>query len=194
MLESIIGLQFGSFYGGGFSSFLSSLENAGFFSYALPFLLIFSVVFGIMTKVNLFNNNKGVNVVVALAVGLLALQFSFVPLFFSEIFPRVGVALAVILAGFIIVGLFLPSDANNKYVGWIGFIIALIIFAIVIFQSFSWAGGSLTWWIYDNGPQAIAAGAFIALFFYVIKNTTGSPPTPVPPFGNPIWRTAPTSP
>src|SRR3989338_10579622 len=107
--------QIGGFYGGSIGNMLLSWEQAGFFSYVLPFLLIFAIVFGILTKIKLFGaENKGLNAVVAIVVGLLSLQFSFVPIFFSEIFPRMGIGLSVILAVFILVGLFLPSRSETS--------------------------------------------------------------------------------
>ena len=189
MFEGIVNFQFGGFYGGDFGSFLSYLENAGFFSYILPFLLIFAVVFGILTKIDLFRHNKTVNVVISLAVGLLSLQFSFVPIFFSEIFPRLGIGLAVILVGMILVAIFLPADKDNKYVGWFGLIIGLIIFIVVIVQSFNWTGGgSWSWWFKDNIGIILSFLVVLGIFWAIIKD--GSPPASLPPYpAPPIYRT-----
>ena len=60
-------------------------EQIGVFSYILPFLMIFALVFGILMRMGIFKENKAVSAIVALAVGLLSLQFDFVPRFFSEI-------------------------------------------------------------------------------------------------------------
>jgi len=98
MLDKILTLQTSGYYGGTFGGVLSYMEQAGFFAYILPFLLIFALVFGILTKTQIFKNNKAINGIIALVVGLLSLQFDFVPIFFSEIFPRMGVGLAIILA------------------------------------------------------------------------------------------------
>ena len=71
--------------------------NLGFFDYVLPFLLIFAIVFGVLNAIKIFGKeNKGINAIIAVAVGLLSLQWGFVPQFFSEVFPRTGVALAVV--------------------------------------------------------------------------------------------------
>jgi len=73
---------YGGVYGGAFGGLLAAWEQAGVFSYVLPFLLIFAMVFGILTKVKLFGEARSVNAILALVVGLLALQFSAVPFFF----------------------------------------------------------------------------------------------------------------
>ena len=114
-------------YGGDIGSILAYWDSIGFFSYVLPFLLIFALVFGILTRSQIFKDNKGINAILSLTVGLLSLQFQFVPYFFGEIFSRLGVGLAVILSALILVGLFLPSD-KNKYVGWGAFIFAFVVF------------------------------------------------------------------
>lgn len=109
------------------------------FDYLLPFLLIFAVVFGILSATNILGKNKGIHIIIAFVVGLLALQLPFLPEFFSQIFPRLGVAVAVILSLLILVGLFIP-DQERRYwfygLGAIGFISALV----VISQSFSAIG------------------------------------------------------
>ena len=146
MLDQILTLQFGAFYGGSIGNLLSYWEQAGFFSYVLPFLLIFALVFGILSKAKFFDN-KAINGILALVVGLLALQFDFVPVFFSAIFPRVGVGLAVILALLILAGLFF--DPNNKAVNYGLLGVGVIIFLIVLFQTFEWVWWSPGFWLYD---------------------------------------------
>src|SRR3989338_4351196 len=104
MFEEVIFLQSFGFFGGSFGNVLSQWEQLGVFSYVLPFLLIFALIFGILQKVNIFGgaqgqSNKGINGVIAVSTALMALQFNFVPLFFRDIFPKLGVGLTVILIG-----------------------------------------------------------------------------------------------
>ena len=63
-------------------------------------MLIFALVFGILIKTQIFKDNKAVNGIIALAVAFMALQFDFVPTFFAQIFPRLGIGLAIILGIF----------------------------------------------------------------------------------------------
>ncbi|MFH1311201.1 MAG: hypothetical protein ABIH65_02240 [Nanoarchaeota archaeon] len=168
MIEQILTLQFGAFYGGSVGSMLSSWEQAGFFSYVLPFLLIFAIVFGILTKTKIFDN-KTINGILALTIGLLALQFDFVPIFFSEIFPRVGVGLSIILALLILAGLFF--DPKSKFINYslLGF--GVIIFLVVLFQTFEWTGWSSGYWLYDimyNWSGIFGLIIFLALIGIVV--------------------------
>ena len=136
MLETILSLQFTGFYGGSIGNLLAQWEQAGVFSYVLPFLLIFAIIYGILSKTKIFGDeNKNLNTVISLVIGLLALQFDFVPLFFSEIFPKVCVGLAIILAMIIVLGLFLPNSATKFNYLLLG--AAAIVFFIVVSRSFS---------------------------------------------------------
>ncbi|MEM4325747.1 MAG: hypothetical protein QXU40_00390 [Candidatus Pacearchaeota archaeon] len=134
MFNSILFLETGTFYSNGVGAILSTWEQVGVFSYLIPFLLIFSLVFGILTKIKVFDN-RAVNGIISFSVGLLALQFNFVPLFFSKIFPKVGVGLAIILALIILVGLFF--DPNNKFTNYLLLIIGFVILAIVLLDTYS---------------------------------------------------------
>jgi hypothetical protein len=122
---------------------LNQWQTAGVFDYVLPFLLIFTIIFGILEATRIVGKNKGVHVIIALAVGLLALRTGFVQTFFSEIFPRLGVGLAVILALLIMTGLFINSK-EAKYWMWgiaaVGIVIWLIIL-VGTFENVGWIGG-----------------------------------------------------
>lgn len=163
-------LQFGGFYGGGVGNILSYWEQAGIFSYVLPFLLIFAIVFGVLTKARFFSD-RTINAVLALVIGLLALQFDFVPVFFSEIFPRVGVGLSVLLALLVLSGLFL--DPESKHLNWILLGAAFVIFLIVLFQTFEWVGWVPGFWLYDlvyNWPGIFAIIVFLVIIGVVVSS------------------------
>ncbi len=139
MFVHILSMQFAGFFGGDIGNLLATAEQAGVFSYVLPFLLIFAIVFGILSRVNIFGENKGLNAVIALVVGLLSLQFQLVPLFFSQIFPNLGVGLSVILIMLILLGLFMPADKPNS-MNYILLSVAAIVFVIIVANSFSSTG------------------------------------------------------
>ena len=94
MLERLISFAwYGDYSGTGFREIFYSWENLGVFDFMLPFLLIFALIFGILSKLDLFGDkSKQVNAIVAFSVGLMAMRFDIVPLFFSDIFPRLGIA------------------------------------------------------------------------------------------------------
>lgn len=124
--------SYGGFNGGALGNLFAQWEAAGIFSYALPFLLIFALVFGLLTKINIFgtaqNPAKGINAIIALATALMALQFNIVSVFFAEIFPRFGIALSIILVILVLGGLFMPT---NKDSNWFMVALAVIVFVII---------------------------------------------------------------
>lgn len=185
LIDSFLTFATGGFYGGSIGNVLLSWEQAGFFSYILPFLLIFALVFGILTKVKLFPDNKPINAVIAIAIGLLSLQFNFVPLFFSEIFPRLGVGLAVILALFILVGLFLPQDYTKG--NWFLLIVGIIVFVVVITKTFGYLGyqSNIGYYIQTNLGSILLVIGVIAVLASVI--TSGAKPKITAP-GPQVWQ------
>lgn len=167
MLKELISLAW--FEGGAIGDLLSAWEQAGFFTYLLPFLLIFALVFGILNQIQLFKEKKAINAIIALVVGLMSLQFPMVPLFFSEIFPRLGVGLAIILVILIFVGMFIdPGKAGIFYI-LMG--IGAVIVVVVLVQSagaLGWSSGQ--WWV-DNWSM-IAGAVFILVIIAIIVGTT----------------------
>ncbi len=163
MIEEVIALaSYSYFEGGTIGNLLNEWQQAGFFSYLLPFLLIFAVIFGILSQSEFFKKNKAVNAIIALVVGLLALQFDFVPRFFAEIFPRLGVGLAVLLIAIILLGMFI-----DKKQFWVFMILGGIIFLVIMVNTgmdLGWSGASD--WAY-HWPKVLAGvlivGAIIAI-------------------------------
>jgi len=135
---------------------LSEWDTAGVFDFLLPALLLFAIIFAILTKTMILGENKGVNVLIGAVIALLAIRLEFVPRFFSEIFPRLGVGLAVLLAVLILVGLFVYSadEPNKKAWNRILMAIGLVIVIVTLTKSFdalgwfySYAGGDLAGWL-----------------------------------------------
>ena len=146
-------LAWSGFGGGTIGNTLAQWEQAGFFSYLLPFLLIFAVVFGVLTRSKIFGeSNKGVGTIISLAVALMALQFDFVPVFFSEIFPRLGVGLAVILVAIILLGIFATKSQMGTFF-WLGAVVGVV----VLIKSFGASGWTSGVWFSDNWMNIILA-------------------------------------
>jgi len=172
MVEGWIFLaSYSYFEGGTIGNLLNMWEQAGVFSYAIPFLLIFALIFGILSRMNIFKkadgtNNTAISGIIALAVALMALQFPFVPMFFAELFPALGIGLAIILVVLIVSGLFI--DPENK--GWmVGLMVVSVAVVIGVLLSASRSMGFIfgTWWRY-NWLTLVSIGVFIALIIAII--------------------------
>lgn len=157
------------FWGSTIDEILQAWADLGVFRYVLPFLLVFAVVFGVLTKSEVLGEHRGVNLVVALAVGLLALQFDYIPDFFATIFPYTGVAIAILLVGLILTGLF---HSNTSAWKWTFFGIGMFIAVVVVISSLSsydWAG---SWW-WEEHWQGIITLAIIGLLITLVAVSAG---------------------
>lgn len=164
-----------------FSDVLNIWGDMDVFTYVLPFLLIFAVVYGILNKSNIFGANaKGVNIIIALALGLLSLVGGYVPEFFQQLAPNLGIGISVLLAAVILVGLFLGDQTNAKYINYGLITVAVIIFIFVIYSSFSQNYYSMgnVWFEYGSGfVTLLIIIAIIALIVFWGK--AGSESIPV---------------
>lgn len=150
---------------------LNEWANLGVFSYVIPGLLIFAVVFGILQKSKIFGDkNKGVNAIIAAAVGLLALQFDFVSTFFANIFPRFGVALAAFIVLIILAGLFFDKDKDRSTMYTIGIVLGA---AVILWALSSWNfwgnGWGLGYWFENNFWAIIIGVVIIVAIALVVK-------------------------
>ena len=141
---------------------LSQWESYGLFDYLLPFLLIFALVYGILSHTKSFGENNAVHLTIALVLGILALRMGFVQDFFREIFPRFGIALAVLLVVVILMAAFIPGDHKT---GWsIGiYVLGGIAALLVVFNSFSALGFFGSGWWYEWGAMIVGALFIIGL-------------------------------
>ncbi|MDD2478172.1 MAG: hypothetical protein PHW45_04330 [Candidatus ainarchaeum sp.] len=166
MIKGIFLLSGSNFFG----EALQRLSEMGLFAYILPIMLIFALVFGILTKLKIFEENKSVNAIIAISVALMSIQFDFVNVFFSELFPRMGVGLAIILALIILLGLFIPNKSWATYtiLGVSG-----VIFIIVLVKTSSALGWSSGYWWYYNW-EYVAVAIFILILFGLALSSGGS--------------------
>lgn len=121
-------------------------ETQGLFSVFLPFLLIFAITFAVLSKSKILGGRSGIDIIVALCIGLLALQQEFLRRFFAELFPRLGMGIGVLIALLILVGLFMTGQGEQTWMIILGSI-AFIVFLVVVISTqggFSW--GAWGWW------------------------------------------------
>ena len=162
---------------GSLADILYQWEYLGVFDIILPFLLIFAIVFGVLNSTRFMGEHKGVYVIVALVIGLMSLRWRFfLSDFLSELFPRLGIGLGILIALMILVGLFIAND-ERRYWGWglaaLGFIIALTI----VYQSFDRLGFYLSGYGTDSVGLIILAVLLIGIIIAVAAggSRTSSP-------------------
>jgi len=156
------------FYGGDIGNFLLQLEQLGVFSFLLPFLIIFALVFGILSRINIFEDNKAINGIISLSVGLMALQFGFVSNFFSELFPRFGIGLAIILVFLVFLGLFM--DPESKLMNTVMLIVGALIVVFILIESALFSGTSFGFFISQYAFLIVLGIIFLGVIIAVIAS------------------------
>lgn len=141
MIEPGIFLQFFSLY-----DLYGQWETSGVFDFLLPALLIFAIIFGILTSTGVLGANRGVNFVIAATTALMAMRLQIVSDFFGLLLPGLGIGVAVLVVVLVLSGLFLQKSNWRQWMPtffWGGIIIALII-VVSVLNSFAWFGSP--WW------------------------------------------------
>lgn len=152
---------------------LYSWESVGIFNYVFPFLLIFAIVFGILTSIGIFGKNKGINVIIALVIGLLAVRNDSFVFFYGELFSRLGIGLAIIMSLLILVGLFIEENESRYWfwgLGAIGAIIGIVAL-LQTFETLGWGYGS--YFGEDSIGWIIGAVLLIGILIAVANASSG---------------------
>lgn len=176
MIEGLISLAWSGFTGGEIGKLLEQWQQAGVFSYLLPFLLIFAMIVAVLGRMKLFKEKSAISVIIALVVALMALQFEFVPDFFSQVFPRLGVGLAILLVAMIMIMLFVDTDKQPGVVYGL-LIVGVIATIVILIQAGGATGQSVGTFFQDNWGTAIGVILIIAVFVMIIASGM-KPPKP----------------
>lgn len=146
-------------------------EAAGVFDFFLPALLIFAVVFGILTSTKVLGGNRGIHFIIAAAIAILAIRVPFVSEFFTTIFPSFGIGLAIVVIVIILMGLFVSKgniDQFGQVLMWGGLGVGIII-AVITFNQYDWFGSP--WW-QDNWVSVLwIVIAVLIIAPFIIKDS-----------------------
>ena len=112
---------------------VSFLADYGFYEVFLPFILVFAIVYGILSKTQILGRGKkNIEIMVSLALALIAigsLQFSEI---LKEFIPKLGFGIVIVLGLALFLGLFGVPLSN-----WITVSIGIFVFLIIILLQFS---------------------------------------------------------
>jgi hypothetical protein len=156
---------------------LNVWNDIGVFAYAIPFLLIFAVVFAILDKTKMLSSegrdNKWIISLIAISISLLSLQFDFVSEFFARVFPRFGIGLSLFLVILIFLGFFFPEkDGKWGYsVAWVGWVVGIGVFIWALASWDEWSAYSgFGGWFVDNVWALIILGIIVAVIAVVASS------------------------
>ncbi len=160
---------------GTFDELFNTLAQAGFFTYLLPFIVMFAISFALLQRVKIFGDNKKIDGIVAIAMGFLFLQNTYLLELFHRLVPNVAFILLAVLLGLLILGIFAgPHTAWSGILLFLAFLFALgsIITAAI---SPNLGEGYASWFSLfsnmDSGTKATVFGIVIiaAILWFVFK-------------------------
>ncbi len=163
----------------GFPEMIQQLESYGVADVLLPFILVFTIVFAILTKTKILGDsekNKNFNVIIALVMGLGVViphvlgkypPGSDIVIIMNDALPNVSIILIAILMVMLIVGLFgKPLGlGDNPISGWV-VMLAFIAVGFIFGSSAGWWGSPLG--ILDNMNEETLNLLVIILVFGII--------------------------
>lgn len=145
-------------------------QSTGVFDLFLPALLVFAIVYGILTATNILGSNRGVAVIISLCIAILVIQSPMVSNFFQTIFPALGIGLSILLVVLVMVGIFIGNEDRRSWYGMLGMgaLVIGIIIAIAVVNEYSWFGS--IWW-QDNYTIVL----FLLIVFFALSAAFKSP-------------------
>ena len=148
------------------------LQRVGFFDFILPFVLFFSIFFGILDKSKIFGDRKDINSLIAFVIAFITAAASWAVKLVSSFLPYVGIIAIILLGALLLAGMVTPNleeALRSKYVKWgAGIFIVIAIGYALVSVLFPGAGVSLS-------PADIAflvlASLGIIAFYFIIKGS-----------------------
>lgn len=119
-----------------FEDVLVKLEELGFFEFILPWLLMFAIVFGILSWTNIFGGDRKIHAIIAIVLAFLSIRWPIYRDFLAIVSPKLGVGLTIILVLVLLMGLFVPEGAQ-AILGWIMIAVGVVIGLVIFAQAYS---------------------------------------------------------
>lgn len=159
-----------------FRDVIFNLERLGLFDFILPLLLMFAVIFGVLSWTNIFGGNKGINVTISLVISLLAIRFPIYTDFLNIISPKLAIGIVILLFIVILTGLFVPEGAQ-AIIGWVMIAVGVIIAIVILSQTYSAFFGGYGGFNSDLIAWVIIIALLIGvLVVIVVANNAGRDP------------------
>ena len=151
---------------------ITALESTGAFDIALPFLLIFTITFAVLQKIQLFGQGKkNIDLIISLVLSFLTIRNVFITELINRFLPNVAMFLIIILMFLLILGTFggqTPSYGN--FMGIVAFLVSLF-FVITALSSDIGYGFVLPYYItdffdYQTKAMILFVGGIVAVVYF----------------------------
>jgi len=132
-------------------SAIEFLQDFGFFDVILPFLLVFTIVFGILEKTKIFGvekvgdkeyPKKSVNSMIAFTIGFFVIAAKEVVQAIQVSLPQVVLVLIILVSFMMLAGSFMADKqfSFEQHKGWVLFLTTVVFIAVIMIfmDSFGW--------------------------------------------------------
>ena len=158
------------------------LQDFGFFDVILPFLLVFTIVFGILEKTKIFGTDKinerdytrkNINSMVAFVIAFFVIAAKEIVASIQTSLPMVSLILIAIICFLLLIGAFVSGKEEFDFIkvfdGWKGWLAGLFLVSIVgiFFESFGWLDPIIEY-ITGRGQDVFIIIVFIGIIGGVI--------------------------
>jgi len=153
-------------------------QSIGIFDVFLPFCLIFTILFAILQKTQIFQARKGIDMVVAMAIAAMVMINPFVADIMKIVLQNTVIAILVVVALMLLMGLAFGSNKPKiwKFVGYmIGLVfIVWLLGRVADYYELYYPGTMLfsTMWWQQNLPWIVPI--LIIIIFAIIVISSGS--------------------
>ena len=160
------------------SVFFEQLMNSSFTTFVVPFILIFAIVFGILSKINLFKKEgeeekaKRINLGISLIIGLIFASVSLATNCLSAIMPKFAIVLTVLLVFYMILNFKADLEENKALFKVVLGILAIAGFLVILFMSSGACGlkiGPLNWIVGDWWKWVVGIIIVFGMGFWIFK-------------------------
>ena len=163
-----------------FNSAIQQWQAIGIFDVMLPFILIFAIIFAILQKTKILSGRKGIDAIVAMAIGFIAIINPYVSQLMRVLLENTVVAVLIIVAAMLLLGLVWGGKKPPVW-NFVGAFIGLAVFVWVLgrvadyYQMYS--PGTIIfssiWW--ENNLPWIIPILVIVIFAIVIISSGKEP-------------------
>lgn len=133
-----------------FYNLFSDLESIGFLDVILPFLLVFTICFAVISKTGILGGKKNISVVISFVIAVLAARSEFFVGFIKGFLPNVAIFMIVILMFLLMLGIFTGENKEWTGIFWgIGAVISLIFVIFSLFFDYTTQYVQFPYWLQD---------------------------------------------
>lgn len=166
-----------------FYELMSVFDQVGGYDILLPFLLVFTLVFAVLQKIQLFGQKKNINAIVSLVLAIFFLQNTYLIFVLQKFLPNVSIFLIIFLMLLLLIGIF--SGGARPWTGislGVAAVVSIIAILIALFSDmFSpvvGGGTGLGYWYasIDPGTKFMAWLLVLAVIFVMFIMKDGSNP------------------